>query len=129
MEYMFKGFGHLGIRTDDPEKCAEFYIRNLDFRPFHTVQRPNFKIVMVENSGLILEFIGSGKVEEAGMIAHYCIEVVNIEKCIERLVKAGVVPEGAQPKNMGDFYPFPTKNFNFIGPAGENVELFDFSNN
>lgn len=129
MDYIFQGFGHLGIMTDDPDKCAEFYIKNLDFKPFHTVQRPAIKIVMVENAGLILEFIGRGRVETPGPIAHFCINVVNIDKAIERLIKAGVVPADSKAKDMGDFYPFPTKNFSFIGPAGESCELYDFSNN
>ena len=127
MEYMYKGLAHIGIMTDDPEGCAKFYIDNLDFRLMHVADRGDFKIAFVENGGVILEFIGRGRREAEGTIAHFCFEVVNIDKTVERLIKNGVKCDSEKANVMEGLLPFPVKNFFFTGPAGEKVELFDYS--
>ena len=127
MEYMFKGLAHIGIRTDDPRKCAEFYINNLDFRLLHVVPRDGFEIIFVENAGVVLEFIGRKGPDSAGIVDHITFEVNGIEKTVERLKAAGVKMDSDTPRQMEGFFPFPCKNIFFTGPAGERVELFDYS--
>ena len=127
MEYMFKGLAHIGIMTDDPRRCAEFYINNLDFRLFHVVPRDGFEIVFVENGGVVLEFIGRGAVENVGVINHLTLEVKGIDKTVERLKAAGVELEADEARPMEGFFPFGCKNIFFKGPAGERVELVDYS--
>lgn len=127
MEYMFKGLAHIGIMTEDPRKCADFYIKNLDFKEIQVIPRGTFEIIMVENYGLVLEFVGRPAQNKDGVIAHIAIEVSGIEKTIERLRKNGVEFEGDEAKLMEGFFPFACRNIFFTGPAGERVELVDFS--
>lgn len=129
MEYMYKGLSHIGIMTDDPKGCAQFYIDKLNFRHFHYVNRGTVEIYMVENGNLILEFVGRKTTDQAGVIDHICIEVVDIDKTVEDLKAKGVKFESEKANVMEGFYPFPCKNIFFRGPANERVELFDFSNN
>ena len=127
MEYMYKGLAHIGIMAEDPRKCADFYVNNLDFRVMNVIPRDGFEIIMVENGGLVLEFVGRGKRDCAGVVDHIAIEVRGIDKTVRRLKKNGVEFQSDKPALMDGFFPFPCRNIFFVGPAGERVELVDYS--
>lgn len=125
-KYFYKGLAHIGIMTDDPDKCAKFYIDNLGFRPYHEAALRDFKIVFVENNGMIIEFVGKGGVPHPGTVDHIAIEVQGIEALVEELRAKGIEFESDTINTMSIF-PSGCKNIFFKGPAGERVEFFDFT--
>ncbi len=128
-EYLLKGLAHIGIYTEDSEKAAAFYVENLDFRYWWRADNGPRHIVFIEQGGLILEFIG-GREDNigSGQVDHVCLEVQGIEALVEKLKEKGVVFEKEEPVGvMPSMFPKPCKNAFFKGPAGERVELFDFT--
>ena len=127
--YIMRGCAHIGISTEDPDKCAAFYVENLGFHYYSEAELSDGrKIVFVENYGLVLEFVG-GKEDNigAGQVDHICLEVQGIEALAEELKKKGFVPEDAKIGAMPDFFINGAKNLFFTGPAGEKIELFDYT--
>ena len=125
--YLVKGLAHIGIMTDDAKGCAQFYIDNLDFRPFYSYQLGELVLEFVECGGLVLEFVQSGKVADAGVVNHVAIEVQGIEALVDKLRAKGIVFETEEIAKMPEFFPNGVKNIFFSGPAGERIELFDYS--
>lgn len=125
--YLVKGLAHIGIMTDDAKGCAQFYIDNLDFRPFYSYKLGDLVLEFVECGGMVLEFVQSGKVTDAGVVNHIAIEVQGIENLVEKLRAKGIVFETEEIAQMPGFFPNGVKNIFFSGPAGERVELFDYS--
>ena len=126
-DYLVKGMAHIGIMTDDAKGCAQFYIDNLDFRPFYSYKLGDLVLEFVECGGMVLEFVQTGKEEQAGIVNHIAIEVQGIEKLVENLKAKGIVFETEEIAYMPTFFPNGVKNIFFVGPAGERVELFDYS--
>ena len=126
-DYIVRGLNHIGIMTDKPEECAQFYIDNLGFRPYYTMQLGPMKLVFVELGGMVLEFVPSGARENHGIVDHIAIEVQGIEALVAELKAKGVAFEKDEVGVMPDFFPSGSKNIFFRGPAGERVELFDLS--
>lgn len=122
---MYKGLAHIGIMTENPDKCAAFYIDNLGFEKYHELKSDYINIVMVKGGGLVLEFIKTDRKIKTGIIDHLCIEVTDIEKTVSELRAAGVDFETEEVMTMNGLFPFECKNIFFEGPAGERVELFD----
>ncbi len=127
MNYIVKGLAHIGIMTDDAQKCTQFYIENLGFRKFYDYQPGELFLMVVECGGCVIEFIQSGEVSNCGTVNHVAIEVQGIESLVEELKAKGVVFETETISRMADFYPDGVKNIFFSGPAGERIELFDYS--
>lgn len=127
--YIMRGAAHIGIMTSDPDKCAAFYVDNLDFHYHYEVALGDKKIVFVENYGLVLEFVGGSKDDiGAGQVDHICLEVQGIEALVEELKKKGVEFENdGKVSEMPNFFINGAKNVFFKGPAGERVELFDYT--
>ncbi len=126
-DYLVKGLAHIGIMTEDAKGCAQFYIDNLDFHPFYSFKAGELVIEFVECGGLVLEFVQAGKFEHAGVVNHVAIEVQGIEKLVEKLRSKGIVFETEDITKMPTFFPNGVKNIFFTGPAGERIELFDYS--
>ena len=126
-DYLVKGLAHIGIMTDDAKGCAQFYIDNLDFRPFYSYQLGDLVLEFVECGGMVLEFVQAGACDHAGVVNHIAIEVQGIEKLVEELRAKGIVFETEEIAKMPSFFPDGVKNIFFTGPAGERVELFDYS--
>ncbi len=124
--YLFKGLAHIGIMTDNPQKCVDFYCNNLGFRPYHTADMGPFQLVFVENGGMVIEFVGVGAKPENGIVDHIAIEVMGIEALVEELKAKGVKIDG-DIGSMPALFPNGFKNIFFTGPAGEKIELVDFS--
>ncbi len=125
-DYLFKGLAHIGIRAGDPQKCADFYCRRLGFRPYHQAEMGPVRLVFVENGGMVVEFVGIGDKPEGGAVDHIAIEVQGIEALAEELKAAGVRMDGPVA-SAPSLFPNGFKNVFFTGPAGERIELVDFS--
>ncbi len=126
-EYIVRGLHHIGIMTDDPKKCAQFYIDNLGFRPYYTMAMGPMTIEFVELGGMVIEFVGSGARDVHGIVDHIAIEVQNIEALVAELKAKGIAMESEKIGAMPSFFPNGSKNIFFRGPAGERIELFDHS--
>ncbi len=126
-DYLVKGLAHIGIMTSDAKACAQFYIDNLDFRHFYSYTLGDLVLEFVECGGCVVEFVQSGAVDVAGVVNHVAIEVQGIEKLVEKLKAKGIVFETEDITKMPDFFPNGVKNIFFAGPAGERIELFDYS--
>lgn len=126
-DYIVRGLNHIGIMTDDPARCAQFYIDNLGFRPYYEAALGPKAIVFVELGGMVLEFVPSEARDTDGIVDHIAIEVQGIEALVAELKAKGVVPEDVKVGGMPSFFPNGAKNIFFRGPAGERIELFDHS--
>ena len=123
--YLFCGCAHVGIMTADAQKCVDFYCQNLGFRPYYAGKIGPMSLTFVENGGLVVEFIAAGEAKPGGAVDHIAIEVQGIEALVEELKAKGIemCPIGKAP----DFFPNGMKNCFFTGPAGEKLELVDYS--
>ena len=123
--YLFCGCAHVGIMTGDVQKCVDFYCRNLGFRPYYAGKIGPMPLTFVENGGLVVEFIAAGDAKPGGAVDHIALEVQGIEAFAEELRAKGVEvgPIGSSP----DFFPNGFKNVFFTGPAGEKLELVEYS--
>jgi len=124
------GLAHIGIYTADPEKCAKFYVENLGFRRYHEKQMgPEMKICFVELGGCVIEFVGGHQDGiPDGTVDHICLNVQGIDELVADLKAKGV--EFENDGNVGylaALFPTPVKNAFFRGPAGERIELFDYT--
>ena len=126
-DYLVTGLAHIGIMTDDAKKCADFYIKNLGFRSFYSYAIGELCLEFVECGGCIIEFVQSGTVDHAGVVDHVALNVQGIEALVEQLKANGIEFETEEISKMPDFYPNGVKNIFFRGPAGERIELFDYS--
>ena len=125
--YLVKGLAHIGIMTKDAKKCAQFYINHLNFRSFYSYSVGDLSLEFVECGGCIIEFVQNGGADGAGIVDHVALEVQGIEALVEKLKADGIVFETEEITKMPDFYPNGVKNIFLQGPAGERIELFDYS--
>lgn len=126
--YLFKGLAHIGIMTDDPEGCANFYVDNLRFNHYHHVSmNPGPNIWFVENNGCLIEFVKSDKRDIHGIVDHVCFEVQGIDELVSELAAKGIELETPAASEINGLFPCKAKNIFFKGPAGERIEIFDFS--
>lgn len=123
--YLFCGCAHVGILTDDPEKCVKFYCEKLGFRPYYAGKLGPMPLTFVENGGLIIEFVAAGAFSGPSALDHVALEVQGIEALAEELRAGGV--EVPPVESHPDFFPNGMKNVFFTGPAGEKIELVDYS--
>ncbi len=124
-QYLFCGCAHVGVMTGDVQKSVDFYCNNLGFRPYYAGKMGPMPLTFVENGGLIIEFIAAGNAQPGGPVDHIALEVQGIEAIVEELRAKGleIGPVGSAP----DFFPNGMKNVFFKGPAGEKIELVDYS--
>lgn len=131
MDYIVKGLAHIGVMTEDAAGCAKFYIDNLSFRPFYEFHLGDMYLNFVECGGCVIEFIQKGTntddVNNDGIVDHIALEIQGIEVLVEELKLKGIEFETELIEKMPDFYPVGVKNIFFKGPAGERVELFEYS--
>ena len=127
-QYFMKGLAHIGIYTSNPKECADFYVEHLGFHSYHMEQRENFVIYFVENQGCIIEFVEKEGFQGKGAIHHIALEVQGIEALAKELAQKGIVPKDYQIKKLEPFFAASIKNLFFTGPAGEVIELFDYTN-
>ena len=75
----------------------------------------------------MVEFVQTGGTEVNGMVDHIALEVQGIEAMVEKLKSEGIEFETEEVGKTPDFGPNGMKNIFFRGPAGERIELFDYS--
>lgn len=126
-KYFMRGLAHIGIFTDNPQKCADFYVENLGFHHYHK-KEGNMGICFVENGGCIIEFVGAAPEHPVdGLVNHICLEVQGIEALVDELRAKGIQMETDGVGYLPDLFPNGVKNIFFRGPAGERIELFDYT--
>lgn len=124
-DYLFCGLTHVGIMTDDAQKCVDFYCQYLGFRPYYQGKIGPMSLTFVEQGGLVVEFIAAGKAAPGGAVDHIALEVQGIDALVEELRGKGleIGPVGSMP----GFFPNGFRNVFFTGPAGEKIELVEYS--
>lgn len=125
--YLVTGRAHIGIMTDNAQKCVDFYVNHLGFHHIYSYNADGLVLEFVDNGGCVIEFVQSGKQDGAGIVNHVALNVQGIEALVEKLKKEGIVFETEEITKMPDFFPNGVKNIFFTGPAGERIELFDYS--
>lgn len=122
-----KGLAHIGIYASDPKKCADFYVEHLGFHHYAQEKLKDFSIFFVENSGCIIEFLEKKECRTDGVIDHIALEVQGIEILVGELKEKGIIQEDVEIGKIDNFFANGVKNIFFYGPAGERVELFDYT--
>ena len=117
-EYIVRGLHHIGIMTDDPKKCAQFYIDNLGFRPYYTMAMGPMTIEFVELGGMVIEFVGSGARDVHGIVDHIAIEVQNIEALVAELKAKGIAMGERENRRHAQLLPQRLQEHLLPGPRG-----------
>ena len=125
--YLISGLAHIGVVTTDAKKCAQFYEKHLGFRPYYSYEANGLHLEFVECGRCIIEFVEGEGCDHTGTVDHIALEVQGIEALVEKLKSEGITFETEEITKMPDFYPNGVKNIFFKGPAGERIELFDYS--
>ena len=125
--YLVKGLAHIGILAEDARACADFYIKHLNFRYQYEHMLGDLLLVFVECGGCVVEFVQTGGLDHGGVVDHIALEVQGIEAMVKKLKEDGIVFETEEIGRTPDFGPNGMKNIFFKGPAGERIELFDYS--
>jgi len=117
---------HVGMFTDDIEACRKFYTEELGFEVYREVEQETMHIIYLQNGDVRLEFLSLGKMPEHGPIHHFALDIKgDLVAFIDHLKEIGM----DIPGEVG-IYPQPNgviKKMIFIkGPAGENIEFFEY---
>jgi len=127
-EYITMGLAHIGIMTDDADKCVDFYVNKLGFRLIYSYDMNGLQLRFVDCGGCVLEFVQNGGAAGAGIVDHIAIEIQGLDALIAKLKEAGVDTfESDKVAELPGFFPNGTRNIFFKGPAGERVELYEYS--
>lgn len=89
---MYTGIEHTAIATTDPEKLADWYVKNLDFEVAH---RYGGNVFVRADDGAMLEMIPSeGPAVETGVktpgIRHLAISVSDYDAAVKDLESKGI---------------------------------------
>ncbi len=89
---MYTGIEHTAIATTDPEKLADWYVKNLDFEVAH---RYGGNVFVRADDGAMLEMIPSeGPAVETGVktpgIRHLAISVSDYDSAVKDLESKGI---------------------------------------
>lgn len=124
-KYLFRGCAHVGILSGNVDECVKFYCEKLGFKPYYQGNMGPIALTFVENNGFIVEFIPVGSGNPGGCVDHIALEVQGIEAAVADLRANGVEigDVGATPT----MFPTGFKNVFFTGPAGEKIELVEFT--
>ncbi len=125
----FKGLAHIGVYTKDMDTSIAFY-KKLGFEFVNLYDRGN-KLGFIQLGDLLVELIqpaDQSRLEGlgGGIIAHFAVEVKNIEAIVERFKAEGLIAADAkvnESANMGG-----SKNTFMVGPMGERIELLEYTN-
>jgi glyoxylase I family protein len=129
MENLVKGIHHVGIRCVGDEefhKSIDFYSKVLGLPVAKAWTDSEKSAVMLDTGSGYIELFNNGdKHLEQGVIRHVALLTDNTDKCIEAVRKAGYKVT-IEPKisTLACETPYPIKFAFFIGPMGEEVELF-----
>jgi glyoxylase I family protein len=124
------GIHHIGIRCVGEEefrKSVDFYSGVLGMRVVKEWEDSQKKAVMLDiGGGTHLELFNNGdKHLPQGVIRHFALRTDDVDGCIEAVRKAGYTVT-SEPKSLtlACKEPFPIRFAFFIGPSGEEVEVF-----
>ena len=92
-DYLVTGLAHIGIMKKDTKKCANFYVNHLGFHHHYSYKAGELVLEFVENGGCVIEFVQSGKENNAGIVNHIALEVQGIEALVQKLRGEGIVFE------------------------------------
>ncbi len=131
----FAGLAHIAIQTGDLEKTLQFYATHLGFEVVYkqSLGEPGSltQIALVRQGSCILELVQRPKAEDnkintVGTIAHFALEVKDIEKVVADLKSQGITfdREIFTRPNLFD----GIRGAFLKGPSGESIELFEYMN-
>lgn len=124
MSGKIKGLAHIGVFVKDMETSVKFYRDILGF----TVTDVHNNLTFCNIGTCLIELveIKDYQPRTPGQVDHIAVEVENIEELVAELRAKGVeLPEkiGEMPTLLGG-----VKNIFFVGPDGERIELFEYTN-
>ena len=82
---------HLAIRTENPEKLAQFYIDVFDFKELHRGVRPgapDTRSIQLTDGYFELAILDNSKQETSNGLYHFGIQIDDMEETIERIKKS-----------------------------------------
>lgn len=126
---LITGIHHIGIRCVGEEefrRSVDFYSNVLGLPIAKKWTDSEKTAVMLDTGNGYIELFNNGdKHLEQGVIRHVALRTDDVDACIEAVRKAGYTVTIA-PKNstLACEKPFPIRFAFFIGPMGEEVEVF-----
>ncbi len=123
------GLAHIGIYTADMDTSIAFYKR-LGFELDTINTLPGAELGFMSLGTCLIELIQPADLKRldglvGGVIAHIAIECRGIEGVVGRLKGEGIIKQDEIIKTS-DLILDGVKNIFFVGPSGENIELFDY---
>ena len=90
---------HLAIRTENPEKLADFYIKVFGFKDLHRGSHPGHpgkKTVHLTDGYFELALLDNSEQQSPSGLYHFGIQVENMEETLDRIRKQA--PDKANQK-------------------------------
>ena len=120
---LFKRIDHTAIHVRDINKSKQFYKKHFGFQIYFEHETPNkIPIAYLRLHDTVLELTGIKDLPVKGF--HFCLETVNFDEAIEKLVGDGVQLIQAPHKTAARHQR--EKNWKravFKGPDGEHIEI------
>jgi glyoxylase I family protein len=126
---LIKGIHHIGIRCvgdEEFKKSINFYNKVLGLPIAKKWTDTEKTAVMLDTGNGYIELFNNGdKHLEQGVIRHVALRTDDVDSCIEAVSMAGYKVT-IEPRNstLACDIPFPIRFAFFIGPTGEEVEVF-----
>ncbi len=123
-----KGLAHIGVYTKDMDTSVAFY-KKLGFE-FVNIYDRGTKLGFVKLGDLLVELIQPADLSrleglKGGIIAHFALEVQDIEAVVEDLKAQGLIADDAKINESGTMGGM--KNVFLEGPMGERIELLEYT--
>jgi len=126
--FLVKGLAHIGVYTDDCDKCVKFYTEVLNFESYYEYTTDTgTELKFVRAGNMVVEFVGVGNTPTPGTVDHIAIEVQGLDEIVKKVVATGATMCSENIGNMPGLFPTGSRMMFFIGPAGERIELYEYS--
>jgi catechol 2,3-dioxygenase-like lactoylglutathione lyase family enzyme len=112
---------HLAIRTENPEKLAQFYIEVFGFKELHHGGRPgapNTRSIQLTDGYFELAILDNSKQQSPNGLYHFGIQIDDAEDTIERIKK--FQPDKAPRKRP---HGIPYAEMRLSDPDGNLIDL------
>lgn len=126
---LVKGLHHVSLKCvgqAEFHKTIDFYTNVLGLLPARSWSDSEKTVVLLDTGSGYIEIASNGKEHlQQGAIYHVALLTDDTERCIQAVRKAGYqVISGPKEKILNCDRPYPIKTAFFIGPTGEEVEIF-----
>ncbi|MGN0564136.1 MAG: VOC family protein [Candidatus Heritagella sp.] len=130
MEKLITGMHHVAICACGEEsfrRAVAFYTEKLGMTLVRTWGEGDKSTAMVDCGGTMLEIFSYADTDEpqSGSVLHFALRCADVDKVLQIAVENGC-PVTMEPTDIciPSNPPFPARIAFFIGPTGEEVELF-----